>query len=137
MAGAFKALGTSGGGSGGTPPGGAGRPSPSGGPSPSPRRAEARSEPGADDTVTEDVTATVVTLNRVRTTESATSETAADWVEGGDGHTAPDGFPIKVNVRSGIYHVPGGRVYERTNADRWYRTTEAAEADGFRASKTT
>ena len=49
---------------------------------------------------------------------------------------APEGFPVKVKVSSGIFHVPGGRFYDRTNPDRWYATTGAAEADGYRRSKT-
>jgi hypothetical protein len=48
----------------------------------------------------------------------------------------PDGFPIKVKESSGIYHVPGGRFYDRTRPDRWYATADAAEADGYRPSKT-
>ena len=58
------------------------------------------------------------------------------WVDGSTADVAPDGFPVKVKISSGIFHVPGGRFYERTNADRWYSTTEAAEADGYRQSKT-
>ena len=54
----------------------------------------------------------------------------------GDGTAlAPAGFPIKGNGRSGIYHVPGGFAYERTIASVCFRTVEAAEAAGFRASK--
>ena len=58
------------------------------------------------------------------------------WVDGSTADSAPAGFPVKVKMSSGIFHVPGGRFYERTNADRWYATTEAAEADGYRQSKT-
>jgi hypothetical protein len=47
----------------------------------------------------------------------------------------PDGHPVKVNVASGIYHVPGGRSYARTRPDRCYATPEDAEADGFRRAK--
>ena len=47
----------------------------------------------------------------------------------------PDSHPVKVKVKSGIFHVPGGRFYERTSADRWYPNAEAAEADGYRPSK--
>lgn len=90
--------------------------------------------PAGDETVTEEVIATVVTIDRITTTE--TTEPAG-WVDGGDGLTQPEGYPIKVNTRSGIYHEPGGRVYERTHADRWYRSADAAEADGFRPSKMT
>jgi hypothetical protein len=42
---------------------------------------------------------------------------------------------VKVKESSGIYHVPGGRFYERTNADRCYLGPDAAEADGYRRSK--
>ncbi len=58
------------------------------------------------------------------------------WVIGTDDAAAPDGFPIKVKVSSGIFHLPGGRFYDRTNPDRWYATAEAAIADGYRQSKT-
>ena len=53
----------------------------------------------------------------------------------GDG-SVPEGHPIKVKLSSGIFHVPGGRFYERTRADRCYPTAAAAEADGYRRSKT-
>jgi hypothetical protein len=66
-------------------------------------------------------------------TTPATSAPA--WVEATDGED-PAGYPIKLKVSSGIFHVPGGRFYERTNPDRWYATAEAAIADGYRQSKT-
>jgi len=66
----------------------------------------------------------------------ARSAAAPLWVDGSTADVAPAGFPVKVKLSSGIFHVPGGRFYERTNADRWYATTEAAEADGYRQSKT-
>jgi hypothetical protein len=46
----------------------------------------------------------------------------------------PDGYPIKV-AKSGIYHVPGGRSYDRTTAERCYVNTDDAEADGYRRAK--
>lgn len=58
-----------------------------------------------------------------------------DSVPGNGTATAPDGYPIKGNARSGIYHVPGGFAYGRTVATEFYRTAEAAEAAGLRASK--
>jgi hypothetical protein len=60
---------------------------------------------------------------------------APAWVDGSDG-AAPAGYPVKLKLSSGIFHVPGGRFYERTNPDRWYATAEAAIADGYRQSKT-
>jgi hypothetical protein len=56
------------------------------------------------------------------------------WVEPIDG-ACPDGYPIKANDNSGIYHVPGGRFYARTAPERCYASTEDAEADGYRAAK--
>jgi hypothetical protein len=66
----------------------------------------------------------------------APTSAAKPWVDGSTVDGAPAGYPVKVKLSSGIFHVPGGRFYERTNADRWYATTEAAEADGYRRSKT-
>ena len=67
--------------------------------------------------------------------EHAHAEPAhADWVVAVDGK-CPDGYPIKVNPVSGIFHVPGGRSYERTVPQRCYATTEAAERDGYRQAK--
>jgi hypothetical protein len=47
----------------------------------------------------------------------------------------PPGFPVKVKLASGIYHLPGMFAYDRTIPDRCYASAEAAEADGFRAAK--
>lgn len=47
----------------------------------------------------------------------------------------PASHPVKVNARSGIYHVPGGRSYDRTTPDRCYTTPEEAERDGYRRAK--
>lgn len=58
------------------------------------------------------------------------------WVPADEDGSAPDSHPIKVKESSGIYHVPGGRFYDRTRPDRCYPTADAAEADGYRRSKT-
>ena len=68
-------------------------------------------------------------------TTAAARESAPAWIAGSDGE-APVGYPVKLNESSGIFHVPGGRFYQRTNPDRWYATAEAAIADGYRQSKT-
>ena len=47
----------------------------------------------------------------------------------------PPGHPVKVNTRSGIAHLPGGRFYDRTVPDRCYATAADAEADGYRLAK--
>jgi len=58
-----------------------------------------------------------------------------DSVPGDGTATVRDGYPIKGNGRSGIYHVPGGFAYDRTVASICFRSVEVAQAAGFRASK--
>ncbi len=67
---------------------------------------------------------------------SAAPAPAGDWVDPDPEGDCPLSHPVKAKLRSGIYHVPGGASYERTNADRCYPTPESAETDGYRASKT-
>jgi hypothetical protein len=70
---------------------------------------------------------------------ASTEPTAAaepTWVPGTDDGSAPASHPIKAKESSGIFHVPGGRFYDRTKPDRCYPTASAAEADGYRQSKT-
>ena len=43
----------------------------------------------------------------------------------------PEGFPIKGNADSMLYHVPGTSFYNRTVAEVWFRSAEAAEEAGF------
>ncbi|MSS45867.1 hypothetical protein FYJ43_07415 [Cutibacterium sp. WCA-380-WT-3A] len=47
------------------------------------------------------------------------------------GDNPPEGFIIKGNDRSMKYHVPGSGGYDRTIADVWFATEEAAQAAGF------
>ena len=58
---------------------------------------------------------------------------APTWTEPVDGG-CPAGYPVKV-AASGIFHVPGGRSYDRTTAVRCYLDAAAAEADGYRRAK--
>ena len=67
--------------------------------------------------------------------ESAESATrAALWVAPVDG-ACPEGYPVKANDNSGIFHVPGGRFYDRTVAERCYANADDAVADGYRPAK--
>ncbi|WP_028937607.1 50S ribosomal protein L17 [Pseudonocardia spinosispora] len=66
--------------------------------------------------------------------ESASTEDApygegshAPLADGGE----PEGFPIKGNDGSKLYHVPGSSHYGRTVAEVWFASAEAAEAAGF------
>jgi small subunit ribosomal protein S2 len=45
--------------------------------------------------------------------------------------SAPEGFEIKGNKTSKKFHAPSSPWYDRTNAEVWFRTPEAAEAAGF------
>ncbi len=115
--------------------GGSGRRAPIGGPqSPSALRAAAPPQPEP-----ELVGATNAPLASVTLADNG--DTAPDavqtlvWVEPLDDGSCPSGHPIKANDSSGIYHVPGGRFYDRTVAVRCYASPEAASADGYRAAK--
>jgi large subunit ribosomal protein L4 len=48
-----------------------------------------------------------------------------------DDDAEPEGYPIKGNASSKFYHVPGSPFYNRTIAEVWFKTAEAAEAAGF------
>ena len=43
----------------------------------------------------------------------------------------PEGFPVKGNADSMLYHTPGSEYYDRTVAEVWFKTEEDAEAAGF------
>ena len=51
---------------------------------------------------------------------------------GGD---CPSEAPIKGNASSGIYHVPGGQFYDRTNAEECFAAESDAQDAGYRASR--
>ncbi len=70
--------------------------------------------------------------------------TAADLHPYGEGSHAPladprsmpDGYPIKGNVDSMLYHRTDSRNYGATVAEVWFDTPERAEAAGFSLAKT-
>ena len=59
---------------------------------------------------------------------------APRWLPPVDGG-CPAGYPVKANDNSRIFHVPGGRSYDRTVAERCYANAEDAIADGYRQAK--
>ena len=68
--------------------------------------------------------------------EARSSDGAAGgWAEPNDDGSCPVSHPIKANDNSGIFHVPGGRFYDRTKAERCYQSAETAVADGYRQAK--
>ncbi|MBT0565707.1 50S ribosomal protein L17 [Williamsia sp. CHRR-6] len=81
--------------------------------------------------------------------ETAATETAAPATEtaaaGGDAPAGshapledgsqPEGFPIKGNESSKLYHRPGTRFYDSTVAEIWFATEADAEAAGYSLPK--
>ena len=68
--------------------------------------------------------------------EESASTNEAPYGEGShapleDPAEAPEGFEIKGNADSMLYHVPGSSHYDRTVAEVWFASPEAAEAAGF------
>lgn len=49
--------------------------------------------------------------------------------------SAPEGFPIKGNADSMLYHVPDSAFYDRTVPEVWFATAEDAEKAGFSLPK--
>ena len=45
--------------------------------------------------------------------------------------SGPDGYEIKGNAQSMKYHAPGGRWYDATVAEFWFKTADDAKAAGF------
>jgi hypothetical protein len=62
------------------------------------------------------------------------SPRSTHWVAPIDGQ-CPDGYPVKANDNSGIFHVVGGRFYVRTIPERCYANAADAVADGYRPAK--
>jgi small subunit ribosomal protein S2 len=66
---------------------------------------------------------------------SAEAAPEAPYGEGSHGPIAddvqPEGFPIKGNADSMLYHSPESPFYGRTVAEVWFATEAAAEAAGF------
>jgi uncharacterized protein with LGFP repeats len=48
-----------------------------------------------------------------------------------DPYEAPDGYPIKASVRSGLYYTPDSELYYDTLAEFWLSSEEVAQANGF------
>lgn len=48
-----------------------------------------------------------------------------------DDGSEPEGFPIKGNADSMLYHTPDSEYYDRTVAEVWFKAEEDAEMAGF------
>ncbi len=67
---------------------------------------------------------------------AASSEEGAAFagaVKGDGTDNVPEGYPVKGNADSMIYHTPESSFYGRTIAEWYFKTAEDAEAAGFRA----
>ncbi len=82
-----------------------------GSPSDEPQAARGESEADAERAIDDDLPANAAAANE-------------------DG-SAPDGYDIKGNADSGLYHVPGSRFYNQTVAEFWFKSADDAEAAGF------
>jgi large subunit ribosomal protein L17 len=72
--------------------------------------------------------------------ESAQEAAAGPYGEGShaplaDPGQAPEGYPVKGNEDSKIYHTSESTHYDRTVAEVWFASAEAAQAAGFSAPK--
>ncbi len=59
---------------------------------------------------------------------------AGEWAgsaEPLDDGEMPEGYEIKGNAQSMLYHEPGSRYYKATKAEVWFDSVESAEAAGF------
>ena len=61
----------------------------------------------------------------------AASEFGPDSAAPLEDGSAPEGFDVKGNKSSMKFHAPSSPWYDRTNAEVWFRSAEAAEAAGF------
>ena len=77
------------------------------------------------------------TVGLTKTATPAAAATEDEGPYGPESHaplddgSQPEGFPVKGNADSMLYHVPGSSFYARTVAEVWFTTAEAAEAAGF------
>ena len=51
--------------------------------------------------------------------------------------SAPEGYTVKGNADSGLYHEPDGRWYDATVAEFWFKTAADAQAAGFKKAGST
>lgn len=58
-----------------------------------------------------------------------------DWVAGSGTRDVPDGFPIKGNANSNLYHPETSPNYQDTIAEILFASADAAEAHGYRLPK--
>lgn len=71
-----------------------------------------------------------------RSSKLPTDAEGVDWVAGDGTDNVPDGFPIKGNASSKIYHPEESPNYSTTIAEIYFANGDVAEAHGYRLPKT-
>ena len=80
------------------------------------------------------------TVDDVVEETSSDAVSAAIWegsVDATDDGEAPEGYEIKGNAQSMLFHTPDSRYYKATKAEVWFDTEESAVAAGFSKPGTT
>jgi large subunit ribosomal protein L22 len=101
----------------------------------------------ADESVADDVEVEIETDEETVADEGtvADEEAAPAGIKAGeypgsvlpdDEGNAPEGFEIKGNAQSRLYHTPDSRYYKATKAEVYFDSVESAEAAGFSAPAT-
>ncbi|CAN5513412.1 hypothetical protein BH23ACT6_BH23ACT6_09000 [soil metagenome] len=74
---------------------------------------------------------TADTTEAANTTSDDAGRFGPDSAQPSRDGSAPEGFTVKGNENSMKYHVEGSQWFDKTEAEVWFRTAEAAEAAGF------
>jgi large subunit ribosomal protein L17 len=77
-------------------------------------------------------TADVDVTGAEATAPAAVVELPEGAVAANEDGSAPEGYSVKGNADSGLYHVEGSQWYDATVAEFWFSDAEAAEAAGFK-----
>lgn len=83
-----------------------------------------------DDAEQTDTSDTADTAGSAEATAVEGSQAAGSAAPLEDG-SAPEGYPVKANEDSKLYHEPDSRYYDITRADLYFESAEAAEAAGY------
>ena len=103
----------------------------SGRPAATSRRDRVARSRAKDDAVDE---STEQTADEVVEEASSDAASVAIWdgsVDATDDGEAPEGYDIKGNAQSMLFHTPNSRYYKATKAEVWFDTEESAVAAGF------
>ncbi|MDC5698865.1 50S ribosomal protein L17 [Intrasporangium calvum] len=100
------------------------------------KEAEAATKRAAKDSAAKKAAETEAATEPVALVDAAADAPAVDLPAGAapaneDG-SAPEGYTVKGNADSGLYHEPDGQWYDQTVAEFWFKSAEDAEAAGFK-----